>query len=86
MKQLVVKVSGKVPKIENAKVCTFEEEFEKYKKSCKKSYLWSEACFSWNFDSTLEDLKKSVFIYVSDPKTEAFIRKRYKVIEENEIN
>ena len=39
MKQLVVLTNGKVPKIKNATVLTFDEELERYKKSCKKDFL-----------------------------------------------
>lgn len=84
MKQLVVLTNGKVPKIKNATVLTFDEELEKYKKSCKKDFLRTEACFSWYYDSLLEDLKKSVFIYPENEEVEKWIRKFYKVIEENE--
>lgn len=82
-KQLVV-LTNKIPKIQNAIVTTFDEEYEKYKRSCKKDYLRTEACFSWNFDSTLQDLKKSVFIYPGNEDVERWIRKFYKVIEEND--
>lgn len=84
MKQLVVLTNGKVPKIKNATVLTFDEELERYKKSCKKDFLRTEACFSWYYDSYLEDLKNSVFIYPENEEVEKWIRKFYKVIEENE--
>lgn len=83
MKQLVV-LTNKIPKINNATVSTFEEEFEKYKRKCKKDFLRTEACFSWYFDSCLKDLKHSVFIYPGNEETELWIKKFYKVIEENE--
>ena len=85
MKQLIVLIN-KVPKIQNAIITTFNEEFEKYKRACKKDFLRTEACFSWNFSSTLQDLKKSVFVYPGNKDTEQWIKKFYKVIEENEIN
>lgn len=85
MKQLIVLIN-KVPKIQNAIVTTFNEEFEKYKRTCKKDFLRTEACFSWNFNSTLQDLKKSVFVYPGSKDTEQWIKKFYKVIEENETN
>lgn len=84
MRQLVVLTNGKVPKIENATVLTFDEELERYKKSCKKDFLRTEACFSWYYDSLLKDLKNSVFIYPGNEEVEKWIRKFYKVIEENE--
>lgn len=83
MKQLVVLTNGNVPKIENATVLTFDEELEKYKKSCKKDFLRTEACFSWYYDSLLKDLKNSVFIYTENEEVEKWIKKFYKVIEEN---
>ncbi len=86
MKRLVVLTGGKVPHFENATVLTFEEEFEKYKKSCKKDYLRTEACFSWNFDSFMRDLKNSVFVYPGNADAENWIKKYYKVIEEYEAN
>lgn len=84
MRQLVVLTNGKVPKIENATVLTFDEELERYKKSCKKDFLRTEACFSWYYDSLLKDLKNSVFIYPGNEEVEQWIKKFYKVIEENE--
>lgn len=83
MRQLVVLTNGKVPKIENATVLTFDEELERYKKSCKKDFLRTEACFSWYYDSLLKDLKNSVFIYPGNEEVEQWIKKFYKVIEEN---
>lgn len=83
MKQLVV-LTNKIPKINNATVLTFDEELEKYKKSCKKDFLRTEACFSWYYDSLLKDLRNSVFIYPENEEVEKWIRKFYKVVEENE--
>lgn len=54
------------------------------RKAVKKDFLRTEACFSWYYDSLLEDLKKSVFIYPENEEVEKWIRKFYKVIEENE--
>lgn len=85
MKQLVV-ISSKAPRFNNANVFTFNEEFEKYKKSRKKDYLRSEACFSWQYSSLLSDLKRAYFIYPLDKEAESFIKDNYNVIEENEIN
>lgn len=85
MKQLVILTNKRVPKIENATVLTFEEEFEKYKRGCKKDFLRTEACFSWNFNSLLKDLKNSVFVYPGNEEVEKWIKNFYKVIEENEI-
>lgn len=87
MKQLIVLLNNsKIPSFNNVNVFTFEEEFEKYKRKCKKSAFRTEACFSWHFDSTLSDLKKSIFVYPLDINTEDQIKKHYKVIEENEVN
>lgn len=84
MKQLIV-LTNKVPRIKNAIITSFNEEFEKYKRSCKKDFLRTEACFSWNFNSTLQDLKKSVFVYPDNEDIERWIKQFYKVIEENDI-
>lgn len=84
MKQLVI-LCNKIPKFKDAEVHTFKEELEKYKRSCRKSYLRTEACFSWKFDSTLEDLKKSIFVYPKSKESYKWIKTYYKVIEENEI-
>lgn len=85
MKQLIV-LSSKPLKFDRANVYTFDEEFERYKKSCQKDYLRTEACFSWKFSSLLSDLKRSYFIYPLDEESERLIKNKYKVIEENEIN
>lgn len=86
MKKLVVLTNGKVPKINNATVLTYDEEFEKYKKSCKKDFQRTEACFSWNYDSLIDQLRKSVFIYPGNDEVEAWIKKFYKVLEESETD
>lgn len=85
MKQLVI-LSSKPLKFDRANVYTFSEEFEKYKRSCKKDYLRTEACFSWQYSSLLSDLKKAYFVYPLDEEAERLIKSKYKVIEENEIN
>lgn len=83
MKQLVV-LASKKPVFNRADVYTFKEEFEKYKRSCKKEFLRTEACFSWNFSSLLSDLKKAYFVYPLDVETERLIKANFNVIEENE--
>lgn len=85
MKQLIVFLNGKkVPKFNNAVINTFEEEYNKYKLRNKKNWLTEEG-FSLDFDSTLEDLKKSIFVYPNNIESEKWIKKYYKVIEENNI-
>lgn len=87
MKQLVVLLKGfKVPKIENAIVTTFNEEFEKYKVKCKKKQWRTVEGFSLDFNTCLSDLKNCVFVYPGNEDVEKWVKKFYKVLEENEID
>lgn len=85
MKQLVV-LTNKIPKIQNAIVTTFDDEFEKYKSKCKKRQWRTIEGFSLEYDTCLSDLRKCVFIYPGNDEVESWIRKFYKVLETNEIN
>lgn len=78
---VVLKPNKKLLSVKNIKVASFKEEFEKYKRACSKSYLRTEACFSWHFESTLEDLKKSMFVYTTSKKTLDVIKNNFNVIE-----
>jgi hypothetical protein len=74
-------VKGKIPKnIPNCTINTFEEEYTNYLRTAKKHWRTHEG-FSLMFDSTLEDLKKSHFIYAEDQKLIEVIKKRLNVIE-----
>ena len=61
---------------------TFQEEFEKYARRCKKKAWATPEGFSLEFDTTLQDLKESIFVRPISDEEEAIIRKRFKVLEE----
>ena len=61
---------------------TFQEEFEKYARKCKKKTWATPEGFSLEFDTTLQDLKDSVFVRPISDEEEAIIRKRFKILEE----
>ena len=61
---------------------TFQEEFEKYARKCKKKAWATPEGFSLEFDTTLQDLKESVFVRSISDEEEAIIRKRFKILEE----
>ena len=61
---------------------TFQEEFEKYARKCKKRAWATPEGFSLEFDTTLQDLKDSVFVRPISDEEEAIIRKRFKILEE----
>lgn len=61
---------------------TFQEEFEKYARKCKKKAWVTPEGFSLEFDTTLQDLKESVFVRPISDEEEAIIRKRFKILEE----
>ena len=61
---------------------TFQEEFEKYARTCKKKAWATPEGFSLEFDTTLQDLKDSVFVRPISDEEEAIIRKRFKILEE----
>ena len=64
---------------------TFQEEFEKYARKCKKKAWATPEGFSLEFDTTLQDLKDSVFVRPISDEEEAIIRKRFKILEECEM-
>ena len=61
---------------------TFQEEFEKYARKCKKKAWATPEGFSLEFDTTLQDLKDSVFVRPISDEEEIIIRKRFKILEE----
>ena len=61
---------------------TFQEEFEKYARRCKKKAWATPEGFSLEFDTTLQDLKDSVFVRPISDEEEAIIRKHFKILEE----
>lgn len=61
---------------------TFQEEFEKYARRCKKKSWATPEGFSLEFDSLLQDLRECVFVRPINDEEEAIIRKRFKILEE----
>ena len=81
MKTFIIKVNPlKMPNFGN--YSTFQEEFEKYARKCKKKTWATPEGFSLEFDTTLQDLKDSVFVRPISDEEEAIIRKRFKILEE----
>ncbi len=81
MKTFIIKVNPlKMPNFGN--YSTFQEEFEKYARKCKKKAWATPEGFSLEFDTTLQDLKDSVFVRPISDEEEAIIRNRFKILEE----
>lgn len=81
MKTFIIKVNPlKMPNFGN--YSTFQEEFEKYARKCKKKQWATPEGFSLEFDTTLQDLKESVFVHPISDEEEQIIRKRFKILEE----
>ena len=81
MKTFIIKVNPlKMPNFGD--YSTFQEEFEKYARKCKKKAWATPEGFSLEFDTTLQDLKDSVFVRSISDEEEAIIRKRFKILEE----
>lgn len=84
MKTFIIKVNPlKMPNFGN--YSTFQEEFEKYARKCKKKAWSTPEGFSLEFDTTLQNLKDSVFVRPISDEEEAIIRKRFKILEECEM-
>lgn len=84
MKTFIIKVNPlKIPNFGN--YSTFQEEFEKYARKCKKKAWATPEGFSLEFDTTLQDLKESVFVRPISDEEEIIIRKRFKILEECEM-
>lgn len=84
MKTFIIKVNPlKMPNFGD--YTTFQEEFEKYARKCKKKQWTTPEGFSLEFDTTLQDLKESVFVRPISDEEEAIIRKRFKILEECEM-
>ena len=81
MKAFIIKVNPlKMPNFGN--YSTFQEEFEKYARKCKKKAWATPEGFSLEFDTTLQDLKESIFVRPISDEEEVIIRKRFKILEE----
>ena len=84
MKTFIIKVDPlRMPKFNN--YSTFQEEFEKYARRCKKKFWATFEGFSLEFDTTLQDLKECIFVRPVSDEEEAIIRKRFKILEECEV-
>ena len=84
MKTFIIKVNPlKMPNFGN--YSTFQEEFEKYARKCKKKAWATPEGFSLEFDTTLQDLRESVFVHPISDEEEKVIRKRFKILEECEM-
>jgi len=84
MKTFIIKVNPlKMPNFGN--YTTFQEEFEKYARRCKKKSWATPEGFSLEFDSLLQDLRECVFVRPISDEEEAIIRKRFKILEECEM-
>lgn len=81
MKTFIIKVNPlKMPNFGD--YTTFQEEFEKYARRCKKKTWATPEGFSLEFDSLLQDLRECVFVRPISDEEEAIIRKRFKILEE----
>lgn len=61
-------------------IYTFEDIFSKYKNSTKKKYLATEEIFSLAYDTTLSDLKRSVWISINEEDL-LLVDKKLKILE-----
>lgn len=61
-------------------IYTFEDMFSKYKNSTKKKYLATEEIFSLAYDTTLSDLKRSVWISINEEDL-LLVDKKLKILE-----
>ncbi|MGM9532747.1 hypothetical protein [Intestinibacter sp.] len=61
-------------------IYTFEDMFSKYKNSTKKKYLATEEIFSLAYDTTLSNLKRSVWISINEEDL-LLVDKKLKILE-----
>ena len=61
-------------------IYTFEDIFSKYKNSTKKKYLATEEIFSLAYDTTLSDLKRSIWVSMSKEDISK-IKNKIKILE-----
>ena len=61
-------------------IYTFEEIFSKYKNSTKKKYLATEEIFSLAYDTTLSDLKRSIWVSMSKEDISK-VKNKIKILE-----
>lgn len=78
--KLVILASSK-PKIKNAEVLSFDEEFQHYLSMCKKSHWKTIPGFLLEYNSSLKDLQRAYYVYADD-ETNKLIKKKFKILEE----
>lgn len=61
-------------------IYTFEDIFSKYKNSTKKKYLATEEIFSLAYDTTLSDLKRSIWVSMSKEDISK-VKNKIKILE-----
>ena len=61
-------------------IYTFEDMFSKYKNSTKKKYLATEEIFSLAYDTTLSDLKRSIWVSMSKEDISK-VKNKIKILE-----
>ena len=61
-------------------IYTFEDIFSKYKNSTKKKYLATEVIFSLAYDTTLSDLKRSIWVSMSKEDISK-VKNKIKILE-----
>lgn len=65
----------------NVRYATFNVMYNKYVRGCRKKFETSPEMFSLMYNSTLEDLKKSIWVTCKDSEIEK-IKDKFNVIEE----
>ena len=79
MKTYIIKVNPlKMPKFND--YTTFQEEYEKYIRKCKKKHWATLEGFSLEFNSTLQDLRECIFVRPRTEEDEEKI-KSFKILE-----
>ena len=61
-------------------IYSFKEMFSKYKNSVKKKYLATEEIFSLAYDTTLSDLKRSIWVSMSKEDISK-VKNKIKILE-----
>ena len=61
-------------------IYSFKEMFSKYKNSVKKKYLATEEIFSLAYDTTLSDLKRSIWVSINEEDISK-IKNKIKILE-----
>lgn len=78
MKTFIIKVNPlKIPKFSN--YTTFQEEYEKYARKCKKKAWATPEIYSLHFNTTLEDLRDCIFVRPTEEEEK--IINKFKVLE-----